>query len=34
MTFNGHRFHYDQPYATQVEGYADLVVHARSRRRC
>ena len=27
MTFNGHRFHYDQPYATQVEGYADLVVH-------
>ena len=27
MTFNGHRFHYDQPYATQVEGYAGLVVH-------
>lgn len=27
MTFNGHRFHYDHPYATQVEGYADLVVH-------
>jgi len=27
MTFNGHRFHYDQPYATKVEGYADLVVH-------
>lgn len=27
MTFNGHRFHYDQPYATRVEGYADLVVH-------
>ena len=27
MTFNGHRFHYDQPYATQVEGYSDLVVH-------
>lgn len=27
MTFNGHRFHYDLPYATQVEGYADLVVH-------
>ena len=27
MTFNGHRFHYDQPYATAVEGYADLVVH-------
>lgn len=27
MTFNGHRFHYDHPYSTQVEGYADLVVH-------
>ena len=27
MTFNGHRFHYDRPYATEVEGYADLVVH-------
>ncbi|WP_298955239.1 MaoC family dehydratase N-terminal domain-containing protein [uncultured Methylobacterium sp.] len=27
MTFNGHRFHYDQPYATGVEGYAGLVVH-------
>ncbi|KAB1074626.1 FAS1-like dehydratase domain-containing protein [Methylobacterium planeticum] len=27
MTFNGHRFHYDQPYATEIEGYADLVVH-------
>ncbi|TNC14991.1 protein dehydratase [Methylobacterium terricola] len=27
MTFNGHRFHYDQPYATQVEGYPGLVVH-------
>ncbi|MFC5561654.1 FAS1-like dehydratase domain-containing protein [Methylobacterium aerolatum] len=27
MTFNGHRFHYDHPYATGVEGYADLVVH-------
>ncbi|TXN73682.1 MaoC family dehydratase N-terminal domain-containing protein [Methylobacterium sp. WL6] len=27
MTFNGHRFHYDRPYATDVEGYADLVVH-------
>ncbi|WP_043752307.1 FAS1-like dehydratase domain-containing protein [Methylobacterium nodulans] len=27
MTFNGHRFHYDFPYATQVEGYAGLVVH-------
>lgn len=27
MTFNGHRIHYDYPYATQEEGYADLVVH-------
>jgi 3-methylfumaryl-CoA hydratase len=27
MTFNGHRFHYDLPYATQVEGYPGLVVH-------
>lgn len=27
MTFNGHRFHYDHPYATGVEGYAGLVVH-------
>jgi len=27
LTFNGHRIHYDYPYATQVEGYADLVVH-------
>lgn len=27
LTFNGHRIHYDQPYATQVEGYAGLVVH-------
>lgn len=27
MTFNGHRIHYDQPYVTGVEGYADLVVH-------
>ena len=27
LTFNGHRIHYDHPYATQVEGYADLVVH-------
>jgi 3-methylfumaryl-CoA hydratase len=26
-TFNGHRIHYDQPYATQVEGYPALVVH-------
>ncbi len=27
LTFNGHRIHYDQPYVTQVEGYAGLVVH-------
>jgi 3-methylfumaryl-CoA hydratase len=27
LTYNGHRIHYDQPYATEVEGYLDLVVH-------
>lgn len=27
LTFNGHRIHYDQPYATAVEGYPGLVVH-------
>jgi 3-methylfumaryl-CoA hydratase len=27
LTFNGHRIHYDHPYATRVEGYAGLVVH-------
>ncbi|MEH3098950.1 hypothetical protein [Sphingomonas adhaesiva] len=26
-TFNGHRIHYDHPYATAVEGYPALVVH-------
>ncbi|MDE1012502.1 MAG: MaoC family dehydratase N-terminal domain-containing protein [Paraburkholderia fungorum] len=26
-TFNGHRIHYDRPYATQQEGYPALVVH-------
>jgi 3-methylfumaryl-CoA hydratase len=26
-TFNGHRIHYDHPYATGVEGYPGLVVH-------
>ena len=26
-TFNGHRIHYDYPYALGVEGYPDLVVH-------
>jgi 3-methylfumaryl-CoA hydratase len=27
LTLNGHRIHYDRPYATQVEGYPALVVH-------
>lgn len=27
LTFNGHRIHYDHPYATTVEGYDGLVVH-------
>jgi len=27
LTFNGHRIHYDRPYATEVEGYSGLVVH-------
>lgn len=27
VTFNAHRIHYDLPYATDVEGYPDLVVH-------
>lgn len=27
MTFNGHRIHYDTPYARNVEGYPGLVVH-------
>lgn len=27
LTFNGHRIHYDEPYATQIEGYPGLVVH-------
>jgi 3-methylfumaryl-CoA hydratase len=26
LTFNAHRIHYDLPYATEVEGYAGLVV--------
>lgn len=26
VTFNGHRIHYDAPYATEVEGYPALVV--------
>jgi 3-methylfumaryl-CoA hydratase len=27
LTFNGHRIHYDRPYAIQDEGYPGLVVH-------
>jgi 3-methylfumaryl-CoA hydratase len=27
LTFNGHRIHYDHPYATKVEGYPGLIVH-------
>jgi 3-methylfumaryl-CoA hydratase len=27
LTFNGHRIHYDWPFATQTEGYPGLVVH-------
>jgi 3-methylfumaryl-CoA hydratase len=27
VTNNAHRIHYDHPYATDVEGYPDLVVH-------
>ncbi len=27
VTFNGHRIHYDWPYATGTEGYPGLVVH-------
>ena len=27
LTFNGHRIHYDLPYAQSVEGYDGLVVH-------
>jgi len=27
LTFNGHRIHYDRPYATEVEFYPGLVVH-------
>lgn len=27
LTFNGHRIHYDQPYATKVEFYPGLVFH-------
>jgi 3-methylfumaryl-CoA hydratase len=27
LTYNGHRIHYDRDYATQAEGYPDLVIH-------
>jgi hydroxyacyl-ACP dehydratase HTD2-like protein with hotdog domain len=27
LTYNAHRIHYDEPYATRVEGHAGLVVH-------
>jgi 3-methylfumaryl-CoA hydratase len=27
LTHNGHRIHYDRPYAMEVEGYPGLVVH-------
>jgi len=27
LTFNGHRIHYDRPFATETEGYPGLVVH-------
>ena len=27
LTFNSHRVHYDQPYATQVEVYPGHVIH-------
>lgn len=27
ITFNGHRIHYDKPYARDIEHYAGLVVH-------
>jgi len=27
LTFNGHRIHYDAPYAREVEGYDNLVIH-------
>jgi hydroxyacyl-ACP dehydratase HTD2-like protein with hotdog domain len=27
LTFNGHRIHYDKPWATHVEGHRNVVVH-------
>lgn len=26
-TYNGHRIHYDKPWATEVEGYPNILVH-------
>ena len=26
-TYNGHRIHYDKTWATEVEGYPDILVH-------
>ena len=34
LTFNGHRIHYDLPYATGVEKYPGLSCTARCRRCC
>lgn len=27
LTFNGHRIHYDRPYARRIEGYDGVVIH-------
>ncbi len=27
VTYNGHRIHYDRNWATEVEGYPDILVH-------
>ncbi len=34
LTFNGHRIHYDRPYATEVELYPGLVVHGPMQATC
>jgi 3-methylfumaryl-CoA hydratase len=34
ITFNPHRIHYDEPYATRVEGYPALVVHGPYSQHC
>jgi 3-methylfumaryl-CoA hydratase len=28
LTFNGYRIHYDRPFATRIQGYPGLVIHA------